>query len=256
MSNLAKSRKFFSGIVPVLAFFALWEIGANYVPNGLISRPSRVFVAMAREFAGGELFRQTGISLSRILLGFSVAAVGGIVFGFALGTFFRRMERFFLPFFQVCEKLNPFAIIPVFMILFGVGTLEKAAVVFWASFWPVLFNTQFAAKAVDPQLMLAARSMGANRAELFAGVILPYTMPGIFTGLKLAVRVAFFMIIASEVIGASTGLGWFYVRSSALYKLDLMYGSILYITLLSILANFIFERLEKHFMSWKEDAFS
>jgi NitT/TauT family transport system permease protein len=257
-------KRFIIATVPIVAFFVLWEIGSKYVPHGVISSPTKIATAMWKELirttpernmGGMTLLQHTTKSLWRIVKGFALASSVGIVFGFMLSTFFRPLERLFIPFFQVCEKLNPFAIIPVFMIIFGIGEEEKVAIVFWASVWPILFNTQQGAKSVDASLVKAARSMGAGRLSLFRYVILPYTLPSIFTGLKLAIRVTFFMIIAAELAGATSGIGWFYVQKRVAYKLPLIYGSILFITVLAIIFNALFTRLEKHFLRWKEGAF-
>ncbi len=255
---------FVLGLIPIFLFFVLWQIGATHIPKGVLPTPLKVFEQMYKEFTRTKpamnmgsmtLLGHTAQSLSRIARGFLLAGSIGIVFGFLLGTYFRRLEKLFLPFFRVCEKLNPFAIIPIFMILFGIGDTQKIAIVFWASFWPILFNTQEGAKNIDPQLTRAARSIGASKAQLFFKVILPATVPSLFTGLKLAIRVAFFMIIASEVVGSTSGLGWYYGQAGNVYKLPLVYGSILFITVMAIIINAVFSRLEQHFMKWKEVVF-
>jgi len=241
--------------VPIILFFVAWQFAALSLPKGVIPLATGVFAAMGRAFLDGDLGWNTLISLQRIGIGFGLAMAFGIGFGYLLGTFFKPLERLFLPFFRLCEKVNPFAIIPVFMILFGIGTPAKVAIVFWAAVWPILFNTQEAAQSINPQFVRAARAMSANKRELFFKVIVPSTVPSIFTGLKIAIRVAFFMIIASEIFGAIGGLGWYYMQVNAVYKLNLVYGTILYITVLAILFNFAFGKLEQRFMIWKEDAF-
>jgi NitT/TauT family transport system permease protein len=249
------------GLLPIAMFFALWQIGAGRIPKGVLPTPQKVLDQMWKEFARTTpamnmgnltLLGHTAQSLSRIVRGYLLAGSAGVVLGFLLGTYFRKLERFFLPFFRVCEKLNPFAIIPIFMILFGIGDTQKIAIVFWAAFWPILFNTQEGARSIDPQLVRAARSVGAGKAQLFFKVILPATVPSLFTGLKLAIRVAFFMIIASEVVGSTSGLGWYYGQAGNVYKLPLVYGSILFITVMAIAFNALFSRFERHFMRWKE----
>lgn len=249
--------------IPIVVFFVLWQIYAKYAPHGVLSTPTAIARGMWTEFTRSApgpdmgtmtLLQHTGLSLWRLVKGFVFAGTVGIVLGFLLGTYFRSLEQLLIPFFQVCEKLNPFAIIPVFMILFGIGEQEKVAIVFWASVWPVLFQTQQGAKSVDPTLIRAARTMGADKLKLFTGVIVPYTLPSLFTGLKHAIRVSFFMIIAAELAGATAGIGWFYIQSKTNYYLPLMYGSILFITVLAIVFNAVFERLEKHFLRWKEAA--
>ncbi|MDR0818431.1 MAG: ABC transporter permease [Oscillospiraceae bacterium] len=252
-----KIKRFIISLIPLLAFFVFWEIGSHYAPRGVLKPPSEIVIAtLGAMFSPKEqLAYNSLISFGRIGMGFALALVVGNILGFLLGTYFQNLERLFMPFFKICEKLNPFALIPIFMIFFGIDTKEKVAGVFWACVWPIITSTQEAAKSVDPKLLRAARAMGASRAKVFFSVIFPYVLPSIFTGLKLAIRVAFFMIVAAETFGASSGLGWFYTRKQAMYNLNLVYGSVLYITGLAILLNYVFSKLEKHFLAWKEAVF-
>jgi NitT/TauT family transport system permease protein len=252
-----KLKNFVIGFIPVLAFFMLWEVGTRYIPKGVLKPPSTVIPAtLSALFSPKEqLFYHSLISFRRIGLGFLLAVIFGNVFAFFLGTYFRKLEKIFLPFFRICEKLNPFAIIPIFMIFFGIYDSEKVALVLWACIWPILTNTQEATKSVDPQLIRGARSMGASRLKVFKSVIFPYVLPSIFTGIKLAIRISFFMIIAAEMQGSASGIGWYYGRKNSLYNLNLVYGTVLYITGLAILLNYVFSKLEKHFLVWKEAAF-
>ncbi|MDR1599082.1 MAG: ABC transporter permease [Oscillospiraceae bacterium] len=253
----AKIKRVVISAIPIIAFFALWEFGARFAPKGSLKPPTSVIPAtLSALFSKKErLGYQTLVSMGRIGAGFGLAAAVGNTLGFLLGTYFKRLERWLLPFFRVCEKLNPFALIPIFMIFFGIDTKEKVALVFWVCLWPILTTTQEAAKSVDVSLVRAARSMGANRFKVFRSVIFPFVLPSVFTGLKLGARVAFFMIVAAETYGSSSGLGWYYMRKNALYNLNLLYGSVLYITLLAILLNYVFTRLEKRFLTWKTAAF-
>jgi NitT/TauT family transport system permease protein len=244
-------------LIPIVLFFLFWQFASTQIPKGVLSSPTRIARGMYKAFADpkGEILKHTFISLRHIGLGFLLAGIVGAALGFMLGTFFKPLERLFLPFLHMCEKLNPFALVPVFMLLFGIGAEQKVMVVFWACIWPVLFNIQEAAKSVDPNLIKAARTMGAGRLKLFSAVILPYALPSIFTGFHLAVRVAFFMIVMSEVLGAAAGLGWYYMAQVNMYKLDLMYGTILYITLMTILASYLLGLLEKRALAWKQKNF-
>jgi NitT/TauT family transport system permease protein len=264
MNAVKYIRRILIGSIPLIAFFAFWEIGSRYIPRGVVPAPSKVAVQMFHEFirvkpqsnmGGFTLAGHTLESLARIAKGFLLASLVGITAGFLLSTYFKSLQRLFLPFFRICEKLNPFAVIPVFMILFGIGDGEKIAIVFWAAIWPILFNTQEGAKNTDPLLIKAARTMCAGKLKLFTKVIFPAALPSLFTGLKLAIRIAFFMIIASEVVGSTSGVGWWYVQQKVTYKLPLVYGSILFITLLAIIFNGIFTWLEKYALRWKERTF-
>ncbi|MDF2570537.1 MAG: ribX [Sporomusa sp.] len=236
----------------IILFFIFWEIGPRLIPAGVISPASDAIVALFKSAASGMLWQQTWISLERVVMGFSLSVLIGVPLGFLMGTFFASAEKALLPFLRTCEKLNPFAIIPIFMIFFGIGTAEKVVVIFWSTLWPVLFNTMTGARNIDRNLLKVARSMGATRWELLPKVIFPHALPNIFIGIEIAAQIAFFMIIASEVIGASTGLGWYYISSTHRYELALMYGIVLYITVLAIGVNVTFARLKKRFLVWKE----
>ncbi|MDR1641094.1 MAG: ABC transporter permease [Clostridiales bacterium] len=244
-------------IIPLIGFFLLWEYVAGQSPKGILKPPSAVIPATLDAMLNPkeELLRHSLISFGRIGMGFGLAAVAGIVLGFLLGTYFKRLERILVPFFRICEKLNPFAIIPIFMIFFGIDTKEKVALIFWVCIWPIFTSTREASKTVDQSLIRIARSMGTSRLKTFKSVIVPYVLPSVFTGLKLAVRVAFFIIVAAETYGSSSGLGWYYGRKQGLYNLNLIYGSVLYITVLAILSEFIFSKIEQRFLGWKQAAF-
>lgn len=250
--SLPTVKKLGYGSIPIILFFLFWQLGSGIVPEGVIPSFTNVLKAIYVSATTDVLLEHTGVSLFRVGMGFTLSIVFAIPLGFLLGTFFRPAEKILLPFFRMCEKLNPFAIIPIFMIFFGIGTAEKVAVVFWATLWPLLFNTIAGARAVDYQLIRAAKSMGATQKELFLKVIFPFALPNIFTGVEIAAQLSFFMIIASEVIGASTGLGWYYQSANVRYDLPLIYGIVLYITVLAIIINLVFGRLKKHFLVWKE----
>ncbi|MDR3289460.1 MAG: ABC transporter permease [Peptococcaceae bacterium] len=253
-SFLASLKVFLIGAVPILLFLIFWEAGARAIPRGVIAPASEALKALGQSAWSGELWVQTLISLERVVKGFCLSFIIGIPLGFLLGSFFTKVERALLPFLRTCEKLNPFAIIPIFMIFFGIGTTEKVVVVFWATLWPILFNTMVGARNIEPNMLRAAQSMGASRWEMLTKVIVPNATPNIFIGIEFAAQVAFFMIIASEVIGASTGLGWYYSHAYAQYQLPLVYGTVLYITILAIVVNVFFKGLKKRLLVWKEES--
>ncbi len=250
-------KNFLFGSLSVLLFFGFWEFASRtgLVISVVIPPPTLVVQALINSATSGELFSHMRVSLGRAGMGFLLALVLAIPAGFVVGTYFKNVEKALLPFLRMLEKLNPFALFPVFMILFGIGNLEKTVVIFWVAQWPLLFNTAAGAKSIDINMIKSARSMGANRKTVFLKVILPWAVPNIFTGIKISAQLAFFMIIASEMMGSSQGLGWYYLSSSQAYQIPLMYGIILFITLLAVIMNVLFTKLEKHFLVWKENSF-
>lgn len=251
------TKKIIFGSLSIILFLAFWEIASRtgLVTSVVIPPPTLILLAMIKSAGSGELFTHMWVSLGRAGLGYLLALVVGIPTGFLLGTFFKTFEKALLPFLRMLEKLNPFALFPIFMIIFGIGNLEKVAVIFWVAQWPLIFNTISGTKGIDPNMIKAARSMGANRRVLFFKVILPATVPSIFTGIKISAQISFFMLIASEMVGSTKGLGWYYLSANYAFQIPLMYGIILFISVLGVIINVLFTKLERHFLVWKESAF-
>ncbi len=255
--NFVKMKNLGYGSISILLFLAVWELASRYelVDASVIPPPSRVLQAVIQSAGSGELSAHTLISLRRTVTGFLISLITALPLGFLLGTFFKTFEKALLPFLRMLEKLNPFALFPIFMIFFGIGDAEKIAIIFWVSQWPLLFNTIAGAKGVDPLMLKSARSMGATRRTVFLKVILPSAVPDIFTGIKISAQISFFMIVASELAGAYEGLGWYYLSTGQSYQVPLMFGIIIFITILSLIINVLFSRIERHFLVWKESAF-
>jgi NitT/TauT family transport system permease protein len=255
-ASLRKLRSAAFGSLSIIGFFVLWELVTvtNILPSSIIPTPTRVFAALFDALIEGEMLRYTAISLINVLIGLALAIVVGIVVGLLAGIYLKRFSRYLLPFLRVCEKLNPFALLPVFVLLFGIGRLEKVAVIFWVAVWPLLFATIDGIGNLDVDLLKSARAMGASRKKLLFKVIIPMMTPTIFSGMKNSAQIAFFMIIASEMMASNAGLGWYFTKVKTAYQPPLMYGIILFITVLAILVNIAFTVVEKRLSRWRTDA--
>lgn len=245
------------GAPSILLFFAIWQLAVtlHLTPSGIIPSPIDCFTSLWQGFQSGDIPYNMAYSLENVAIGFGLSIVWSIPVGLIIGTYYGKVADYFLPFFRMCEKLNMFALFPVFMTFFHVGQPEKIAVVFWVSQWPIIFHTIDGVRGIDRYLIKMSKSMAANRRKLFFSVIFPSTLPDIFTGLKLGAQISFFMIIASELTGVYRGLGYMFIQSNMNYHLPAMYGIILLITFLAVLIHVLFTKLEQHFLVWKESAF-
>jgi NitT/TauT family transport system permease protein len=254
MGSVVRTLKTFAfGSLSLIGFFVLWEVvtATGILPSSIVPKPSRVFVALFDALTQGEVLKYTAISLVNVLAGLVLAIAVGVIVGLLVGIYLKRLARYLMPFLRICEKLNPFALLPVFVLIFGIGQEEKIAVVFWVSIWPLLFATIDGVSNLDTDTLKSARAMGATRGKLLYKVIIPMMAPTIFSGMKSSAQVAFFMIIASEMMAASTGLGWYYMKIKNAYQPPLMYGVILFITVLAIAVNVLFSVIEKRVSRWK-----
>lgn len=237
----------------IFLFLAVWELLPHL--GGLfktfVAPPSVVLQVLWTTLRSGELLQHTGISAFRALAGFSAAAVVAVPLGFLLGGRFHSFERVASPVLAFLGQVNPFSLFPLFMLLFGIGELSKAAVVFWICLWPLLFHTTTGVKQIDPLLLRAGRTLGAGPLRLFLRVIIPAAAPGIFAGLRLAAGTAFFMLVAAEMIGATAGLGWLVWNSEINFQIARLFTATVVISVLGLGLDALLGALERRWVGWR-----
>jgi NitT/TauT family transport system permease protein len=236
----------------VLALLAIWEA----VPRLGLADPaflppfSDVIAAGWQLAQSGELYDDVAASLLRALSGFLISVVLIVPLGLAVG-WYARLGELLNQFIEVCRNTAPLALLPVFILLLGIGELSKVTMVIYSCAWPLLLNTIAAVKQVDPLLIKSARTMGASPQQLFRKVILPAALPTIFVGIRLASASAMLVLVASEMVGAKAGLGYLIIYSQYSFLIPQMYFGILGITVIGLVFNAVLEALERRLMGWK-----
>jgi NitT/TauT family transport system permease protein len=233
-------------------FIILWEAAPRlgWVRAVYLSPPTEVIKVLVQIILNGELAPHALISLKRIFLGLFFAATIGVILGLFIG-YFKRIEQALDLLFQSFRQMSAFALFPVFILFFGLGELPKVIIIFWASLWTVLLNTISGVRDVDPVLIRSAKSMGAAKSYIFLHIILPATTPQIFTGIRLGGSYCVMAVVAAEMIGATSGLGYLVVYSQQTFKVAQMYASIVALAILGIALNWILQSLENFFSSWR-----
>ena len=236
----------------LLVLLALWEA----IPRLGLTDPtflppfSDVIAAGWQLAQSGELYDDVAASLLRALSGFLISVVLIVPLGLAVG-WYARLGDLLNQFIEVCRNTAPLALLPVFILLLGIGELSKVTMVVYSCAWPLLLNTIAAVKQVDPLLIKSARTMGASPQQLFRKVILPAALPTIFVGIRLASASAMLVLVASEMVGAKAGLGYLIIYSQYSFLIPQMYFGILGITIIGLAFNAVLEALEQRLMRWK-----
>jgi NitT/TauT family transport system permease protein len=236
----------------LLVLLALWEA----IPRLGLTDPtflppfSDVIAAGWQLAQSGELYDDVAASLLRALSGFLISVVLIVPLGLAVG-WYARLGDLLNQFIEVCRNTAPLALLPVFILLLGIGELSKVTMVVYSCAWPLLLNTIAAVKQVDPLLIKSARTMGASPQQLFRKVILPAALPTIFVGIRLASASAMLVLVASEMVGAKAGLGYLIIYSQYSFLIPQMYFGILGITIIGLAFNAVLEALERRLMRWK-----
>jgi NitT/TauT family transport system permease protein len=241
-------------LAPIVAFVILWEIVGRFGPfsRTLLPPATRIGEATWKLYSTGDILPDIGISVKRAATGFTVASVIGLTLGLLIGHF-EVFNRFLAPLFELFRQLSPLALLPLFVLFLGLGFHSQVAIIAWAAVWPILLNTISGARQIEPSLLKAARSLGANRSQIFTKVVLPYAVPTIATGLRLGGTYALLVLVAAEMVGGNSGLGYRIIQSQYLYRIPQMYAFIVTTAVLGLVVNLLLVSFETRMTRWKQD---
>ncbi len=232
-------------------FFGLWEAvaRAGVVNAALFPPPSAIAVAVWDWLTTGQLALDVAMSLSRVVVGFVAGTTSGVVIGL-LTARFALVSNLLTPIFQILRPIPPIAFVPMVILWFGLSEWGKYFLVFWGVFFTVWLATHLGVQRVDPGLIRAARMLGVPETRLFRHVLLPAARPFIFVGIRTAVSIAFYTLVAAEVAGTFAGVA---------YRIDVAYqnlqigqvmGSLLVLGFISALADRAFNALSRTLVWW------
>jgi ABC-type nitrate/sulfonate/bicarbonate transport system permease component len=232
---------------------ALWNLiakGELLGPFWLLPKKIRIgdWAAALKVIQEGHLW----ISLFRIFSGFLLGAVPGIILGVLMGM--NRTLRVALdPVISAIYVLPKIAILPLVMLIFGIGEMSKVVIVGVASFFLVLINTTVGVRDIEPIFFEAGRNYGANRLRMLYHVILPGALPIIFAGLRLSLGTALIVIIAAEFVAAKYGLGYLIWFSWQTLLTENMFAGLVVVMILGILFTSGLHTVERWLMPWQRD---
>lgn len=246
--------KYLRRVLALVIFLFIWELlpAFGIINRTFLSPPSEVLAALIRLLVSGELWMHTSISLKRALTGFGLAVITMIPLGFLMG-WYRGFEDVSDSLVQALRQVSSLSLFPVFLLFFGIGEISKIAVIFWGTQWPILLNTINGVKSVDPILIKSARSMGSNDYSIFKKVVLPSSLPSIITGLRLGATHAILVLVAAEMIGATSGLGYSIRNWEYNFMIPEMYAAIITLAVLGLITNYLLIWIEKRIIKWKEE---
>ncbi|MFV8242695.1 ABC transporter permease [Mycolicibacterium peregrinum] len=238
--------------VVVAAFLGLWEVAprVGLVDKVFLPPFSEVVSAWFTLLGNGQLAEHVSASLSRALIGLAIAIVISIPLGVAI-AWYRPVAEFLNPILELFRNTAALALLPVFILILGIGETSKVALVIYAASFPILLNTISGVRTVDPLLIKSARSLGLSPVRLFQKVILPAAVPTIFTGLRMAAASSILVLIAAEMVGAKAGLGYLITASQLNFQIPNMYAGIVTIALVGVVFNGIVVAIEGRLSGWR-----
>jgi NitT/TauT family transport system permease protein len=243
-------------VVPLL-LLAFWQVATTQHWTRLIPTPREVAEYMVDFAVGGiyddaysaTLFSHLLASMSRVYGGFALAALFALPIGMMVGRM--PTARMLLdPFLQVMRPIPVTAWLPLSMILFGLGAKSAFALVCLGAFYPILLNTIFGVRSVDPKLFEAASMLGCRGNAQFYKVVLPAAMPSIFTGLRLGLGLAWFVIVVGEMTGVPQGLGAVIMDARTLSRTDLVICGMIVIGVAGYLSDRVVVLIGNRLLRW------
>ncbi len=253
----SKQKKFLLGMIGIFVFLGVWQLAGTLglVSTKILASPTKVIATFFDKFTnpkpdGATLLEHLWVSLRLALIGFGAACVIGIPLGLTMG-FFKGMDYFFNPIFEIIRPIPPLAWIPVILLILGIGTSAKAFIIFVAAFVPCLLNSYVGIKRTRTTLINVARTSGASNAQIFFKVGIPSAIPMIFTGVKVSLGTSWATLVAAELLSSSVGLGYMIQRGRTLVRSDIIIVGMLTIGVVGAFLAFLLSLLEKKIAPWR-----
>lgn len=245
-----------TGLVLVV-LIAVWEVATVHSESIFFPPPSEIVARMQELWFSGSppLFLTDAVSedvlpsLGRMFAGLGIAACLGIALGAVVGRSQAASEGV-LPSIHFMRSIPGPALLPVFLILFGTDDSMRVSLIAFGTIWPILLNTMDGVRTIDPVQLETARALGLGPWARLRKVVLRAAMPKIFAGLRIAIALAIILMVVSELVAATDGIGHMMLDAQRRYLLTDMWAGILLLSILGLLLNLIFEAMERHFLRW------
>lgn len=236
--------------VPLL-LIVVWELLSKkgFIRPTILPPPSDIWLVLVDMTTSGELPKHLLVSLVRVIKGFSVGALLGLVVGVLIGLS-PRVERALVLITGLLRPIPIIAWVPVLILWMGIDEASKITVIAIGSFWPVLLNVVHGIRNTDKKYVEVATILEKNRWTLLTKVVLPSALPSIFTGIRIGIGIAWMSVVGAELIAASSGVGYMIMYARELSQADVMLVGVISIGITGLLIDFLIRTLETRLLKW------
>ena len=237
-------------VFAVLIAIAEWGTRSGWISALTLPRPSDVLVAFRDLHVSGLLYEHLAISVSRLAVGAALGVSVGIGTGILIGLF-SYIRAGLVPLVAAIFPIPKIALLPLFVIWFGIDEGSKYALIALGTFTPMVVATYGAVDNVDRTLIRMAQSFGLSWLSIVRKIVLPGAMPGILSGLRISLAIAIILLVAAEMLGAEYGIGAYVLEAGSLYDLDRLFAGVVILSLLGVLVSATISLLERHLLGWR-----
>jgi sulfonate transport system permease protein len=242
-----------AGSIAVTALIvALWQVAADYggIPTVFLPGPDRAWGALIAGFGHGDLSNLTLATIERMIFGWLLASLAGIIVGAVIGS--SRLARDYVaPMLEMVRPIPVSAFMPVVMAFLGLSGNMILVVIAIGSIWPVLLATVHGIASVEPRLIEVSRSLRLGRLEMLWKIALPNAQADILAGMRIGLTVSLVLAVIGEMLTSQNGLGWHILVAARSFRSADLFAGVILLGLIGLASNLALQELERHMLRWK-----
>lgn len=246
---LGLNSSFAYGLAGLAVLVALWALGTHVlqssIPLAAALAPGATFQSLYELISSGELTHHTLMSMQRVLTGLALALLIGVPIGLAVGGS-RVLENASSTAFQFLRMISPLSWMPIAVMIFGIGDAPIYFLLTFAAVWPIMLNTAAGVRQLDPKWLMLARSLSATRSEVLFRIVVPGILGNVLTGVRLAIGVIWIVLVPCEMLGVSSGLGYYILDTRDRLAYSELMAVIVLIGALGFLLDGLAQRAYRH----------
>jgi NitT/TauT family transport system permease protein len=240
------------GVMVFAALIALaeWGTRSGWISALTLPRPSDVLETFKQLYASGLLFKHMVPSLTRLAVGAAVGVTAGVIIGVLIGLF-SYVRAGLVPLVAAIFPIPKIALLPLFVIWFGIDEGSKYALIAFGTFTPTVVATYGAVDNVDRTLIRMGQSFGLSWFSIVRKIVLPGAMPGILSGLRISLAIAIILLVAAEMLGAEYGIGAYILEAGSLYDLERLFAGVVILSMLGVFVSAVIGAVERYLLNWR-----
>ncbi len=238
------------GVFVLLIGLAEWGTRTGWISPLTLPKPSDVMKTFGELYNSGLLFKHIVPSLSRLFVGALMGVTIGVSVGVLIGLF-SYIRAGLVPLVAAIFPIPKIALLPLFVIWFGIGEGSKYALIAFGTFTPTVVATYGAVDNVDRTLIRMGQSFGLTWFSIVRKIVLPGAMPGILSGLRISLAIAIILLVAAEMLGAEYGIGAYILEAGSLYDLERLFAGVIMLSVLGVLLSAVIGLFERRLLDWR-----
>lgn len=234
----------------VLILLIEWGTRAGWISSLTLPRPSDVVATLVQLWKSGLFFQHVAPSLTRLAVGSAMGVLAGVAVGVMIGLF-SLARAGLVPLVAALFPIPKIALLPLFVIWFGIDEGSKYALIALGTFTPTVVATFGAVDNVDRTLVRMGQSFGLRWWSIVRKIVLPGALPGILSGLRISLSIGIILLVAAEMLGAQYGIGAYILEAGSLYDLERLFAGVVILSSLGVLVSWLIAQLEKRLLIWR-----